>query len=226
MTRSPHPCNHIRHLLQGIAGIVATFLLGACGASQPVRVLPAGTTIITASVGGPIVPETSPIGFAPSVLLGAAHGIADDLTIHGNVHALMAVFGVAGLDLGASYRLLPQQGAMPELTASARAIMFLDCTPIGDPRLYPDASVTASWDVHGGLLAYAGSHGTLQTSDGTFLLSPFLGVQIPIATQWDLQVEGMWQAANVRTEHGIFEGRSGIGSTGSIGMFLGVQVRP
>lgn len=226
MTRSTHPCNHIRHLLHGLAFIVTGALLGACGASQPVRVLPAGSTTITASVGGPVVPETSPIGFAPSVLLGAAHGVTDELTMHASVHALMAVFGVAGLDLGASFRVWHQQGAMPELTASAQATMFVDCTPFGDPRLYPDASVTASWDVSDGWLAYAGSHGTLQASDGTFFLSPFLGMQIPLTTRWAVQVEGMWQAANVRTEHGIFEGGSSIGSTGSIGMFLGVQVQP
>lgn len=226
MTRSAHPCNHIRQCVRSMFGLAIALALIGCGASQPVRVLPQGETLITASIGGPVVPTSSPIGFIPYTTVGAAHGLSDELTIHGNVHALMAAFSVLGLDAGAAYRVLHQDGLAPEVTASARAIFFADLSPIGAARLYPDLSLTASWDVADGTLAYVGAHGTMQLSDARFFLSPLIGVQIPFTDRWAVQLEGMWQAANVRTSKGIFEGESSIGSTGSVGMFIGVQVRP
>lgn len=179
----------------------------------------------TASVGGPILPSKSPVGFVPYLTAGGAYGVTDDLTYHANLHLLMAVFGVVGLDAGASVRALHQDGLTPEITVGGRVIVFSDLVSLRNVRLYPDMQVTASWEVAPRSLVYAGTHATwqlIQPTDGSALfLSPMAGVQLPISDNVSLQGELMWQAANVNTSAGIFEGQSSIGGRGSFGVFLG-----
>ena len=226
MTDSGLSCNRSNRWLRDTGIAVVSALLIGCGAVQPVRVLPEGQTTLTASIGGPVGVSASPLGFVPYTVVGAAHGLTEAVSVHGNVHAIMAAFGVIGLDAGASGRVLRQDGVLPEITAAARAIVFTKPSAIlGDTRLYPDVSLTLSWDLGREWMGYMGSHATMQLSDGRMFLSPMLGVVAPISDTWSLQLETIWQAANVDTRKGVFEGESAIGGTGSLGVFLGAQVR-
>jgi hypothetical protein len=200
--------------------VLIAIVLGACGASQPVRVLPATSTAITASVGGPVVPASSPTGVVPYISAGAAHGLSDEVTIHGNLHLIMAAFAVAGADVGASMRLVREDGPLPELTGALRLIGFVDVAGPAAPRLYPDAALTASWTLTGRTLLYVGSHGTYQAEPSAFFVSPFLGLSFPVSEHVTLQAEAIWQAANADTHSGIFEGASSIGGMGSFGIFV------
>lgn len=217
MTASAHLC---KSLLILATTATAFFFLSGCGSGQPVRVLPSGTSAITASLGGPIVPSTSPVGFVPYLTAGAQHGITENVTVHGNLHLLMTAFAVGGLDLGASARVWRQDAALPEVTLGARLIGFMKFGDPLAPRLYPDLSVNASWEIADRTLAYVGAHGTFQWKPGAFYISPFLGVQFPLSSSFSLQTELIWQAANHDTRVGIFEGQSSIGGMGSFGGFI------
>lgn len=212
-------------LASASTALTAAAFIAGCSASQPVRVLPADETMLTMSVGGPVAPGSSPIGFIPYTVIGIAHGASTHLTVHGNVHAVMAAFGVLALDVGASWQAWRQQDALPELTLAARGIVFSDFRSLDNMRVYPDASFVASWDVHDGLLAYGGTHVTLQPTRSRVFLSPMAGVLMPISDKWGIQLEAIWQASNVRTTSGVFEGESTIGTTGSLGVFIGGQIR-
>jgi hypothetical protein len=203
--------------------ITAAALIG-CSAGAPVRVLEKGQTTITASLGGPIVPQSSPVGFIPYATAGAAHGLDSALTFHGNVHLLMAAFTVVGLDAGASYRVMEGQGAVPEITAAGRLLFFTDFYAWSSTRLYPDVAVNASWEVAPRTLVYAGTHATFQPSPFEWFLSPMAGVQFLISDQVSLHGELIWQAANVDTRYGVFEGQSSIGGQGSFGGFIGMEI--
>ena len=207
----------MRHLCNLLIG----GLIAACSAGAPVRVLDAGNTTITGSIGGPFVTESSPIGFVPYTTAGVAHGVSDEVTLHGNAHLLMGAFTVLGLDAGASARLLRGDGWVPEITGTARALFFTDFHALNTTRLYPDLQVTGSWEVAERTLVYAGSHGTLQFDPYQFLLSPMVGLLFPVSTTVSLQGEVIWQAANIDTRRGIFTGQSSIGGSGSIGGFIG-----
>ncbi len=198
--------------------------LAACSAGAPVRVLERGQTIITGSVGGPIVPSSSPVGFVPYVTAGMAHGASEHITVHGNAHLLMAGYKTVGVDVGASARAVRQKDAIPEVTLGLRALMFTDLSSIDAMRFYPDAQATFSWEVADRTLVYAGAHTTFQLSPYRFLFSPMTGAVIPIGTGFSLQAEVIWQAANVNTSSGVFEGESSIGELGSLGAFLGGMV--
>jgi len=204
---------------------IVVVLLSSCSMGAPVRVLKKDQMMATASIGGPIVPTKSPIGFVPYLTAGGAYGVTDDLTYHGNVHLLMAAFGVLGLDAGASVRALHQDGVTPEITVSGRVIAFSDMVKLQNVRLYPDMQVTASWEIAPQSLVYAGTHATWQALgpvDMTSLLfSPMVGTQIPVSDKFSLQGELIWQAANVNTMAGIVEGESSIRGHGSFGVFIG-----
>ncbi|MBC8124661.1 MAG: hypothetical protein H7X70_02905 [Candidatus Kapabacteria bacterium] len=199
---------------------LSVLILSGCGSGQPVRVLPEGSTAIIASLGGPIQPSRSPIGFVPYLTAGIEHGITDDVTVHGNLHLLMAFFAVGGIDIGASGRLWRQNDALPEVTASARLIGFMKFGDPVSPRLYPDVSLNASWEVADRTLAYIGTHTTFQWKPGEVFISPFVGVQFPLSSRFSLQTELIWQAANHDTRVGLFEGLSSIGGMGSFGGFV------
>ena len=86
--------------------------------------------------------------------------------------------------------------------------------------IYPDVSATLSWEVAEDLLVYGGSHVTFQWRPTATFVSPMIGAQFPITDQFSLQAELIWQAANVNTQRGVFEGVSTIGTTGSFGGFV------
>lgn len=196
-------------------------LLMGCGAGAPVRVLKDEQVALQASLGGPIVPASVPTVLVPYLTAGASYGLTESVTLHGNLHATMSTFLVAGLDVGASTRILAQDGAVPELTAGVRALMFTDFGSWSTSRFYPDVHLNASWEVWDRALLYAGTHVTFQLDPGATFVSPMLGLQFPLSSTFSLQTELIWQAANVNTEGGVFRGRSSINGTGSIGGFIG-----
>lgn len=215
------------------AALVAACLIASCSTGAPVRVLREGQVIATASLGGPILPGKSPIGITPYLTAGAAYGSSDNVTLHGNLHLLMAAFGVIGFDAGASVRAMHQDDIIPEITVGARAIVFTDLVSFQNLRVYPDAQITASWEIADRTLLYAGTHATWNTPPRVFvfseygehvdrlLISPMAGIQLPLSDNLSLQGELIWQAANVNTSAGIMEGVSSIRGYGSFGMFLG-----
>ena len=207
----------VRRLCNLLIGV----LVGACSAGAPVRVLDAGQTAITGSIGGPFVTESSPVGFVPYTTAGVAHGVSGNVTVHGNAHVLMGAFTVLGLDAGASIRALRGSGWVPEITTTARVLFFTDFYALNTMRLYPDLQATCSWEVADRTLVYAGTHGTFQFDPYQFLLSPMAGLQFPISDGVSLQGELIWQAANINTRSGVFTGQSSIGGSGSLGGFIG-----
>lgn len=200
--------------------VMATFL-ASCSSVQPVRVLEKDAYVATGSLGGAFLPSKSPAGILPYITVGGAHGVTDNLTMHGHAHVLLAAFGVAGIDYGASYRALHQDGAVPEVTVSGQLLMFAKLSSEPNPRVYPNLSANASWKVGEQSLIYTGSHATIQFSNGDVLVSPFVGYQFPVSKTFDLQIEGIWQAANRNTSAGVFEGLSSINGTGSYGFYIG-----
>lgn len=199
------------------------FMVGtnACTATQPVRVLSRGHSRFIASVGGPYLPKGSPTVVIPYTTVGVMRGVSDNTTLAYNVHLLMAVLGVAGVDVGAAHRLRAQSGLTPELTALGQAYLFAGS---GGARVFPHASLNASWLRGKSQLLYVGAEavGQFQGSPG-MLASPLVGWQFPAGRHLALQTEFKWMAANRDTHHGVFEGESSIGGHGVLAFQLGMQ---
>ncbi|HVT38141.1 MAG TPA: hypothetical protein VHE78_03795 [Gemmatimonadaceae bacterium] len=193
----------------------------ACTATQPVRVLPKGQSRVIASLGGPYLPRSTPTALVPYSTVGLMHGASDNTTLVYNVHVLMAVLGVAGIDVGAAHRLRAQSGFAPELTALGQAYLF---TGSGGTRAYPHVNLNASWRRGGAQLLYVGAEAVGQFEGSPAVLAtPLAGWQFPAGRRLVLQTELKWMAANRDTRHGIFEGESSIGGHGALGFQLGAQ---
>jgi hypothetical protein len=214
----------LRCLTKQLLWLVIGGIVGACAATVPVRVLPQGETHLVASLGGPIVPDKTPTVVVPYLTAGMAYGVTNEVTLHGMAHITMAMFGVAGVDVGASTRLMKHNAWQPEATIALRAMMMTDGGGWATTRLWPTVSTTFSW-LDGSVVPFVGGHLTFELTNGKPLVSPNLGMQIELSDYWWLHVEGIWQAANANTRSGVLEGQSSIGGNGSAGLFIAARMR-
>ena len=209
--------------LSDVLRIAGACLVTGGAATQPVRVLPKGESRLISSVGGPLLPHHTPVGFIPYTNIGRMWGHSADVTLSANVHVLAAAFGIAGMDIGAARRLVTASGSMPELTGQAQLYVFAGT---GGVRLYPHLTGTASWSVGTSTLAYGGSAFTVRPSGGIGIVAtPHAGVQRSVGRRLAIQLEGKWMAANVDMHSGLFEGENSLGGKGGLALQLGVQVK-
>lgn len=191
----------------------------ACTATLPVRVLQKGESRVTASFGGPYLPQSSPTWLIPYTTVGAMHGLTDNTTLVYDVHVVMAALGVAGVDIGAAHRLRAQSAGAPEVTILGQAYMFAGN---GGARVYPHVSVNASWRRGERQLLYGGAEALAQFQGAPALFAtPLAGWQFPAGRRLALQTELKWMGANSNTAHGIFKGESSIGGHGALAFQLG-----
>ena len=197
------------------------FLVSSCGVTQPVRVIDQGTTQAAVSLGGPLIPYNGMTVPTPYLNLGLIHGYKENLTLTGNIHATMAMFKNAAFDVGAAMRLARESNGWPEVTAKGQLYVFSDLERIDALRVFPMASVNASYLLGHSTLLYAGADQLIQFNKPQYFVAPFAGTQLGLSDRSALQIELKWMAANVNSAHGIFRGTGSIGDHGDIGIFFG-----
>lgn len=196
----------------------AALLASACSATHIVRPLPRGTTALTASFGGPYVPSSVPTVVVPYLTLGVQRGVTDDLTLGGALHATMAAFGVAGLELNAARRVAAAGGWRPELVARGTLYAFAGR---GGGRAYPAIGAVASWAAGPRTLWYVGADALAQAGRPHVVATPLAGVQRQLGRRAALQLDVKWMAANADVRAGVFEGESSIGGRGTLAAQVG-----
>jgi alpha-beta hydrolase superfamily lysophospholipase len=140
-------------------------------------VLPKGESRVIASLGGPYLPQSSPTWLIPYLTVGAMHGLSENMTLVYDVHALMAALGVAGVDVGAAYRLRAQSSGVPEVTVLGQAYAFAGS---GGARLYPHLNINASWRRGEWQLVYVGAEALAQFQGAPAVFAtPLAGWQFP-----------------------------------------------
>lgn len=178
----------------------ALLALTGCAASRAVAPLPKGAVAGQASLGGPLLVFGAPLP-VPITTIGAGYGVTDRFGVHGAVHPTgLILFGVVGLDVGASYELVPPKGARPRLMGDLTLSAFAgDTSSEGAPfgvRVFPEAQLVASWDLgerrhhpYVGLDLF-----TQPLPTPAAYLSPMLGFEVQASRRLGLQVEGKWIA--------------------------------
>ncbi len=193
----------------------------ACSATHVVRPLPKGSSAVTASFGGPVLPSSVPTGVIPYLTLGLQRGVTDDLTVGGALHATMLAFGVVGGEVNASQRVRRGDGVIPELVGRGGAYALAGS---GGARVFPYLGGVASWSAGPRTLLYAGGDAVLQTARPRVLAVPLVGIQRRVSDRTALQLDAKWMAANVDTRNGVFSGESAIGGRGAMALQMGVVV--
>jgi hypothetical protein len=208
--------------LKALIIAVAAVCMGGCGVTQPVRVLDEGRSAVIASLGGPVVPAAGIAFPVPYLNAGYAYGVSTGLTAAANLHLTALLFNDIGIDIGAAARLVRESGPVPEVTVKLQGMYFATVNP--DPRslFLAHASINASYLIGASALAYAGTEHAYQFREPEYFFTPFLGVQFPLSTVLDAQVETKWLAANHVTAHGVFEGAGSVNGRGNLGLYVGL----
>lgn len=202
--------------------VFAVFAAGTsigCSATHIVRPLPQGTSAVTASFGGPYLPASVPTLVVPYLTLGYQRGMTHDVTVGGAVHATLAAFGVAGVEVNGARRLATGAGWRPELVGRGNLYMFAGR---GGARVYPALGAVASWTAGSRTLWYAGADALAQAGRPHVIATPLVGVQRQVGSRAALQLDVKWMAANADVRAGVFDGESSLGGRGVMAAQLGV----
>ncbi len=218
-----------------LGGIACAILSVGCGHATHVRPTPAKALDVEAELGGPLATLGSAPIELPLSTVGASYGIADGLDLSGHVHLTPLFFGVFGLDLGSTYRVLDQRDAIPALALTGRLYGFSDVPGCKDPsascgtetnhgaRAYGELTGAASWLLENQFLLYVGASGLAQFAGGPPLFSVQAGLQVQF-THLALQLEVRWYEPNYNTTATVVNWMS-IGGQGAWGIVLGVRYR-
>ena len=200
----------------------AALCIAGCGVTQPVRVLDDGKNAVTASLGGPIIPAAGIAFPVPYLNAGIASGITPDITAAATLHVTALLFNDIGFDAGAAARVVREHGPVPEVTIKLQGMFFTTLNPISGSLFLAHASINASYLLRASTLVYVGTEHTVQFSGTEYFFTPFLGMQFPLGSVIDAQVEAKWLAANRFTGHGAFEGAGSLIDHGYAGLYFGL----
>lgn len=206
-----------------LAAVLCSIIFASCGVTHPVRVLDKGAGAAMLSLGGPVIEAGGAAFPAPYLNAGYARGVTDAVTAEANLHVTPLLFNDLGLDAGAAARLVRARGSVPEVTLKLQGMFFTTFNASPSSLFLAHANLNASYLIGQRTLVYAGTEHTYQFSPSSYYFTPLIGVQLPVSSAMDLQLESKWMAANRFTGHGIFEGFGSVNEHGSIGLFFGVQ---
>ena len=182
-------------------------LLLSCAANHGVRPLGKGNVAATGSFGGPVIEAFGGPFPMPLSTLGVRYGLSDRSDVHASVHpSLAGMFGLIGVDAGASYLVAPQLGPRPALLVDGTLLVVGGDTVEGDPeggvRAFVDTALLASWSWgERGHLAYTGAELFLQPSPWRLYGAPVLGNRFQVSRRLGLALELRWIDPWAPTEH-------------------------
>ncbi len=177
-----------------------SLILFDCAPTRFVEPLHKGQKAVGLNFGGPVIDfagATIPIPFT-SVYGG--YGLTRDLTLYTGLHLTAAAYKTLQLDLGATYRLLPQYRYRPSVGMGA-AINSITALPSGVSRFFPQIDLHMHWDYAAKWRTYLGASSWLdfysrqRQSKDTYRLSVFnfyMGQTFKLSKQWELNLEYKW----------------------------------
>lgn len=219
-------------ILTVTAVVSASLLFLGCGAHTSLTPLGKGQVAPTVSIGGPIVEAFDTHIPIPYLLAGVDYGLSDDVNVNAAVHLLPLAYSVAGIDVGAAWFPLENNGWQPTLGVGPRLFAFASMKGDVDGRflLYPAASGSAAWRAGPGVL-YTGADIALPLARpeydeeaASFIFSPFLGYRWNVNRRYALLTELKWHGANVATDK-VVTGYTAVGKHGAVTPIIAIQRR-
>jgi hypothetical protein len=126
-------------------------ILAGCSTVHGVKPVGRGALAVEGSLGGPITEVYGAPIPLPLSTVGVTYGVTDTAEVHAAVHpSAMALFNLVGIDVGASWAFLGNDGAVPRLMGDFTIVGAAGDNEPGDPkggaRVFAQPAVTASWD--------------------------------------------------------------------------------
>lgn len=195
-----------------------------CAFPYTVRNVGAGKTALNLSVGGQMVDNLGAPLPVPAVVAGGQHGLTEAWDVHGSFHLLAALYKMMGIDMGATRRLLREQGWIPEVTASLRLSML---TNFSDGfRIYPELESYASYLLARRWLVFFGIT-TLydffwpKDSHVRVHWGPCLGAEVRFARRYSAGLALRWVSPQQETDRVVV---GYVGGQGMLSIQLGFKV--
>lgn len=182
------------------------FVLVSCAANHGVRPVGKGNVAATGSFGGPVIEAFGGPFPMPLTTLGVRYGISDRSDVHASVHpSLAGMFGLIGVDAGASYLVAPQLGARPAVLVDGTLLVVGGDTVEGEPEggvgAFMGASVLSSWAWgKRDNLVYAGGELFLQPRPWQLYAAPLVGNRFQLTRRFGLALELKWVDPWLQTE--------------------------
>ena len=212
-----------------ISGIISVIVLvTGCSTVRYVRPIEKGTSVVSASLGGPITQVSGKYLPLPLLSAGYGYGVTDYLSIEAGLHITSALFGVAHVDAGVNWVPVRTKGAIPGVVLSPKVVLLSNFKP-RESRSYPVLTPTLYWE-RGRHLWYTGAENWFERhrvrADGNeqphhWLFIPFVGYGIAKG-KWHFQTEARVYMPNLSNTTGPTT-NLGFGDRGIIGFFLGVN---
>jgi hypothetical protein len=209
-------------------GFVLAGSLSGCALSHGVRPVGEKKIALDASLGGPIADYMGGKKPFPLTMVGATYGLTDTTNVHAGLYpSSMIMFGLFGMEVGASHLLVDQHKGVPAVmvdgTLIALAGNMSDGAPDGGFRPFLQTSVMASW-------AYGRKNHLIYTGPD-FLTQPMPIQSVPgwtvghrlNAGRWGVGVELGWLAPFWDNLPPVVE-YAGIAGRGALTFNMGVSV--
>lgn len=215
-----------------MAVLAASLYCTSCGAHTSLMPVGTGQVAPNVSIGGPIVEAFDTHIPVPYLMAGADYGLNDIVNINASVHLLPLAYRVAGVDVGAAWFPVANEGWKPTIGLGPRLFVFASTRQRVEERLlvFPAVSASAAWETGPGLL-YTGSDLAIPLARPEYddeaqavILSPFLGYRWPLGRRYVLLSELKWHGANIETDQ-VVTGYTAIGKQGAVTPLFAVQRR-
>jgi hypothetical protein len=199
-------------------------LLAACGTVTSSWPLHRGQSALALSAGGPVVNIGGLQAPIPYAVTRYRYGVTDKLGLYAGGHLLMAAFGVAGADAGATWHFVDQHGWWPSLGVGAGGIGYVEFDGGGQSVFFPAAELTASYMRDTTSISYGGVHTMAQfTPRFHMTYSPYIGQEMRISRRFSANVEVRWYGGWERTTPRAVVFTMPIANHGAIGFAAGIN---
>ncbi len=192
-----------------------------CGHTTAVRPVEQGVVAAEVALGGPIA-DVGPVIPLPLSTAGARYGIHPRVDVGAHLHLTSLAFGVVGADVGSTWLLLEQNGAIPAIAANGRLYGFTD-VQVGQPRAFLELTPSVSWLLGDRYLTYVTGSGLVQFAGGRPLFSVGAGEEVRFGN-FSLQAELRWYQPDYETTFTVVDW-SPVFGMGGWGAVVGASYR-
>ncbi len=201
----------------------------SCAPTRFVKPLDKGQKAVNLSLGGPLIDYSDLTIPMPFLTATYGYGINNTLTGFGSLNITSALYGNLQLELGATKRLLKQNGSIPAISVNPVAnIIYRNKDAF---KFYPQLDVNAYWDYNKGRnFFYVGLSNWFELEskrafdeDQThhWLLSPLIGETF-VRRKWNYNIEAKVIAPNFSSAKGTVDYKTPFGNHGALGIYFGV----
>lgn len=202
----------------------------SCAPSRFVKPLDKKQQAVNLSVGGPLIGYSSLTIPMPFLTATYGYGIDSTLTGFGSLNITSAVYGNLQMEIGATKRLLQQQGHFPAISINPVAnIIYRNKDASG---FYPELDLNAYWDYNRGRnFFYIGAANWFELKhkkaydekqQNHWLITPMLGETF-VRRKWNYTVEAKIIAPRLVNNKSPVEYKTPLGTHGASGIYFSVS---